>query len=42
MINPPSGCRFHPRCPYFIKDKCDKEEPPTRRVDNSEAACWLY
>jgi peptide/nickel transport system ATP-binding protein len=26
-INPPSGCRFHPRCPY-AKEKCKKEEPP--------------
>ncbi|MDP3388236.1 MAG: ABC transporter ATP-binding protein [Eubacteriales bacterium] len=26
LINPPSGCRFHPRCPY-AKDICGKEEP---------------
>jgi len=26
-INPPLGCRFHPRCP-FAKDICKKEEPP--------------
>jgi len=25
-INPPSGCRFHPRCPY-AKEICKKEEP---------------
>jgi len=25
-INPPPGCRFHPRCPY-AKEKCKKEEP---------------
>ena len=25
-INPPPGCRFHPRCPY-AQDKCRKEEP---------------
>jgi peptide/nickel transport system ATP-binding protein len=25
-INPPKGCRFHPRCPY-AKEKCSKEEP---------------
>jgi len=26
LINPPSGCRFHPRCKY-AKDKCSKEIP---------------
>ena len=26
-INPPSGCRFHPRCPRFREGHCDVEEP---------------
>ncbi len=26
-INPPSGCTFHPRCP-FVRDKCKLEAPP--------------
>ncbi|MEM0121695.1 MAG: ABC transporter ATP-binding protein, partial [Thermoprotei archaeon] len=26
MIHPPSGCRFHPRCPY-VMDICRREEP---------------
>lgn len=39
--NPPSGCRFHPRCPYAIP-VCEVESPPL--VDASpgrEVACWL-
>jgi oligopeptide/dipeptide ABC transporter ATP-binding protein len=38
---PPSGCRFHPRCPYAF-DRCSVEEPPlvTLAGDRS-AACWL-
>ncbi len=27
LINPPSGCRFSPRCPY-VQDKCREEAPP--------------
>jgi oligopeptide/dipeptide ABC transporter ATP-binding protein len=26
-INPPNGCRFHPRCPRFVEGHCDVEQP---------------
>jgi oligopeptide/dipeptide ABC transporter ATP-binding protein len=26
-INPPSACRFHPRCPRFVEGHCDVDEP---------------
>jgi oligopeptide/dipeptide ABC transporter ATP-binding protein len=26
-INPPSACRFHPRCPRFVPGRCDVDEP---------------
>ncbi|ABP51284.1 MULTISPECIES: ABC transporter ATP-binding protein [Pyrobaculum] len=42
LINPPPGCRFHPRCPYAIKGKCEKEEPAVKDVEGSLVACWLY
>ncbi|MEM4495028.1 MAG: ABC transporter ATP-binding protein [Candidatus Caldarchaeum sp.] len=42
LINPPSGCPFHPRCPYIIKGKCETEEPTLKQVgENHYAACWL-
>ncbi len=27
LVNPPQGCRYHPRCPKMIKGLCDVEEP---------------
>jgi len=42
-INPPAGCRFHPRCPYIIRDKCEKEEPPLIEARRGHyVACHLY
>lgn len=41
-INPPPGCRFHPRCP-FAMDVCRKAEPPLEEVESRrQVACWLY
>jgi oligopeptide/dipeptide ABC transporter ATP-binding protein len=38
---PPTGCRFHPRCPYAF-DRCPQEEPPlVPLADGRLAACWL-
>ena len=38
---PPSGCRFHPRCPYAF-DRCRRDEPALLRVaERRRAACWL-
>jgi oligopeptide/dipeptide ABC transporter ATP-binding protein len=40
-INPPSGCRFHTRCPVAV-DRCRLEEPPLRQLADSRlAACHL-
>jgi len=40
-LNPPKGCRFHPRCPVAI-DKCSLEEPVFKEVKADHGvACWL-
>lgn len=40
-LNPPSGCPFHPRCPYAV-DRCKIEVPALRRLgDGRLAACHL-
>jgi peptide/nickel transport system ATP-binding protein len=42
LLNPPSGCRFHPRCPYFMKGKCEVREPPLYDLGNGRrVACYL-
>jgi peptide/nickel transport system ATP-binding protein len=39
--NPPTGCRFHPRCPYVF-DRCPSEVPPLYDVGpGHESACFL-
>ena len=40
-VNPPSGCRFHPRCPH-VMPRCSEEEPKLLSVDGRLAACHLY
>jgi len=42
LINPPTGCRFHPRCKNVMK-KCSLYEPPLKEVkENHLVRCWLY
>jgi peptide/nickel transport system ATP-binding protein len=43
LVQPPSGCRFHPRCPEFMKGLCEVEEP--RELEPRPGhfvMCWLY
>lgn len=40
-INPPSGCRFHPRCVSKMP-KCSTIEPEFKLVGESKVACFLY
>ncbi|NLO87289.1 MAG: ABC transporter ATP-binding protein [Firmicutes bacterium] len=43
LINPPTGCRFHPRCHRFIEGLCDVEEPPAFEPRPGHfVECWLY
>jgi peptide/nickel transport system ATP-binding protein len=37
--NPPSGCRFHTRCPYIQPTRCRDEVPQLRPVDGQLVAC---
>ncbi|PZT76899.1 MULTISPECIES: ABC transporter ATP-binding protein [unclassified Streptomyces] len=42
LIDPPAGCRFHPRCPRAM-ERCRSELPPRFDLaDGQWAACWLY
>jgi len=41
-LNPPPGCRFHPRCPQAM-DICQQEKPSFCKLsDSHEVACFLY
>jgi peptide/nickel transport system ATP-binding protein len=39
LADPPSGCRFHPRCPLAI-DKCKTDVPPLEARAGGRVACW--
>jgi len=42
LVNPPSGCRFHPRCPH-VMDICKSERPPFIEIEpNHYVACYLF
>jgi peptide/nickel transport system ATP-binding protein len=42
LVDPPSGCRFHPRCPHAMA-VCAATTPPTTQVaDRHGSACWLH
>ncbi len=42
LVNPPSGCRFSPRCPK-VMDICTEKEPPLKTHKNGrQVACWLH
>ena len=40
-VNPPSGCRFHPRCPHVLP-RCAPEVPRLRPAHGRELACHLF
>jgi oligopeptide/dipeptide ABC transporter ATP-binding protein len=40
-LNPPTGCRFHPRCP-IAEEICSQKEPEFREVNSDHwVACWM-
>jgi len=43
LVNPPAGCRFHPRCSHMIDGLCNVERPPEFDLGNDHlVACWLF
>jgi len=43
LVNPPKGCRFHPRCARAMAGLCDEKDPPDFEPEpNHFVACWLY
>jgi peptide/nickel transport system ATP-binding protein len=43
LVNPPKGCRFHPRCAKAMAGLCDEKEPMDFEPEPGHfVACWLY
>jgi len=42
LIDLPTGCKFHPRCP-LVEERCRREEPPLEDIaPNHSVACWRW
>ena len=42
LLDPPTGCRFHPRCP-FATEQCVRDEPPLEDIGGGHrVACWHH
>jgi len=42
LLDPPTGCRFHPRCP-FATEQCERDEPPLEEIGGGHrVACWHH
>ncbi len=43
LVNPPPGCRFHPRCSKAIQGLCEVKVPPDFEPEPGHlVSCWLY
>jgi len=43
LVNPPKGCRFHPRCSKMIDGVCNVHNPVEREIEPSHyVTCWLH
>ena len=43
LVNPPAGCRFHPRCSRIIKGECDVIMPVEQEIEPAhQVSCWIH
>jgi peptide/nickel transport system ATP-binding protein len=42
LIRPPSGCRFHPRCPFAMAVCAEQRPAPVEVARGHSSACWLH
>jgi peptide/nickel transport system ATP-binding protein len=42
LVTPPTGCRFHPRCPHAMAICADAAPPAFEVANGHQSACWLH
>jgi peptide/nickel transport system ATP-binding protein len=42
LVTPPSGCRFHPRCPHAMAVCAERVPPAFEVATGHDSACWLH